>query len=178
MVARQLDDLAQVFDHVQQPAVVRNTLQFVVEGLVGLEKGVDVLRAGRFLEVGVNGFQGAEFGLGGATRRASCALSLEHGHDLEHFIQVALGDLGHITAPARLERYQPLGCQHLERFAQRRAGNAVILGQCLLVHPGARLEFVRKDALTQAFCDFLVQRKRGDAGFGHGESGSPKGRRS
>jgi hypothetical protein len=76
VVARQLDDLAQVGDGLGQPAVVGDVLDFLVEGLVGLEEAVDVVVGGGAFEV-VDAAQMDEVGLAGLAGGVGGALAFE-----------------------------------------------------------------------------------------------------
>lgn len=157
VVARQFDDLAQVGDGLGQPAVAGDVLDFLVEGLVGLEETVDVVGVGGPLEIVVDRAQLVEVGLAGLAGGVGGALAFEQRHDGEDLVQVALGDLGDVAAAPRLERHQTLGGEHLEGLPQRGARDPVVGGQGLLVHPGAGRQFVGKNALAQSLRDFLVQ---------------------
>ena len=168
VVARQLDDLAQIGDRLAQPAVVDDQLHFLVEGLVGLEIAVDVVGGSRPFELVVDESQAGQVAIGGLAGRVGGALAFEQGHDGENFVQVALGNLRYVAAAPRLEGDQAFGGEHLERLPQGGAGDAVVSRQGLLVNPGSGLQFMGKDALTQAFRDFLVKGDRGDAADGHG----------
>jgi len=57
----------------------------------------------------------------------------------------------------RLQIDQPLGRKNLERFAQRRAADAELLGQRRLVQPLARRENVIVDLLAQQIDGLLRQ---------------------
>ena len=164
VVAGELDDLAQVGDRLGEPAVVGDQLDFLVEGLVGLEEAVDVLVGGGALQVVVDAAQAGEVFLGGLVGGVGGALAFQQRQHREDLVQIALRNLRHVAAAAWLERHQTLGGEHLQRFAQWRAGDAVVGRQGLLIDPGARGEFVGKDALAQAFGDFLVEGEGGRCG--------------
>ena len=111
-----------------------------------------------------------EVGLAGLARGVGGTLAFEQGHDGEDFVEVALGDLGDVAAAPGFERDEPLGGEHLEGLPQRGARDSVIGGQGLFVHPGAGGEFVGKNALAQAFRDFLVQGEGGYPASVHGSA--------
>jgi hypothetical protein len=119
------------------------------------------------LEFFVQRFQALEVGRARLLRRLEGAAPLEQGHQREDVVEVALGQFGNVAAAARLQGDQAFGSQHLERLAQGRAADAVLLGQGLLVDPGARLQFVREDALAQALGDFQVEGGLGNAAWAH-----------
>jgi hypothetical protein len=55
--------------------------------------------------------------------------AFERGHDREDFLEVAQAQFGDEAPLVRLQVHQPLGREHLERFAQGRAADAELLGQ-------------------------------------------------
>jgi len=77
------------------------------------------------------------------------------------------------AAALRHQLDQPFGRQHLQRLAQRRAADLPFGGQCLLVDPLARQQFLLEHHHAQARGHAVVQRStaqgRGDGrGKGHG----------
>ena len=77
--------------------------------------------------------------------------------DLRH---VVARHLGHVGAAAHLHRHQAFDGQHLERFAQRRAADAVLGARASARRSSAGLELAREDLLAQAVGHLLVQRAR------------------
>ena len=126
--------------------ICRTTVQTLANEKIAV---IPILRAGL----------GMADGIGSAT-------AFKHGHQREDVVQVLARDFSDIAATAWFQFDQAFGGENLERFAQWRAGDAVLFGELLLVDPGARRQFVRKDPLSQSFGDFLV--KRGRCNSGHG----------
>ncbi|MDT4859974.1 hypothetical protein FQZ97_945080 [compost metagenome] len=89
--------------------------------------------------------------------------------------QVLVGHFGHVGTAAHLHGHQAFGRQHLQRFAQRRATDAVFLGDLELVDPAAGLQLAAEDALAQQLGDFFIQGAGGEGQGGHGASGWENG---
>jgi hypothetical protein len=79
-------------------------------------------------------------------------------HQREDVVEILAGNLGHVAAAARLQFDQAFRGENLERLAQRRARDAVLLGELLLIDPGAGRQFMGEDTLAQSFGHFLVKR--------------------
>ena len=169
--ARELQHLAQVMDHREQPAVAGEFLDAPMERLVRVEEGFNATLAGGILELIVDRPQLRDVGRPGLAQGVRRAAALEQRHQRENVVKILARNLGHVAAAARLQFDETFGGQHLERLAQRRARNPVLLGESLLVDPGAGGEFVGENALAQALGDFLVKRGRCNAGHGDGRSG-------
>ncbi len=155
---RQAQDLAQVADHLGQPAVVGQHDEGFVDRMVGRVVLGDAAGGSMFLEPLVQHLQRGHVGHAGAQRRLVRGAALQqrdHGEDL---VQVPLRHLGHETAPPGLVAQQALGREHLQRLAQGCARDGEPLAQRGFVQKGARRELTRKDLLAQAFCDVVVQR--------------------
>ena len=91
----------------------------------------------------------------GGTRGGRRLEQADHGVDL---VDVLLGELGDEAAAPGHELHQALVVQHLERLAQRRAADAEVARQRLLVDALAGLELAVEDALPDALVDFFKQR--------------------
>ena len=166
MVAVELHNLAQVADELHRPTVAGDAQQRHVEVLVGGEEGVVLAHA--FLEPVVQRAQlrpRLGVGPGGDARGGVAFQQREQVVDLRDVVARHLGDEG---AAPRLHRHQALGGEHLQRLAQRRAADAVLGRQPLLVDPVARLEPAREDLLAQSLGDLLVERSRGQRPEGRG----------
>jgi hypothetical protein len=72
-----------------------------------------------------------------ALARHKGATAFQHGHQRENVVDILARDFGDVAAAARLQINQAFRSQYLERLAQRRTRNAVLLGQFLLVDPVA-----------------------------------------
>jgi hypothetical protein len=83
--------------------------------------------------------------------------AFEHGHDRKDFVDVLLRQFGDVTAASRLEHHQAFGGQHLERLAQRRAADAILQGERLLVDPAPLRQFMCENAAAQALGHLFVQ---------------------
>jgi hypothetical protein len=81
--------------------------------------------------------------------------------------QILLRHLGHIGAAPHLHRDQAFRRQHLQRLAQRRAADAVLLRQLQLVDPAAGFELAVEDALAQQLRHLFVEGARGEGEGGH-----------
>ncbi len=162
MQSGELEYLAQVLNDGKQPAVAGKLLDFLVEFLVGFKKGIDATIAGSCFEPGVNVLQKGNIRSLGIPHCFGSTAPLEHGHQGKDIVQILAGYFGDVATTARPQLDQSLGGEHLESLPQRGARDSVIGGQGLFIHPGAGGEFVGKNALPQAFRDFLVQ---GEGGY-------------
>lgn len=157
IAAGELEHFAQIVDGLLEPAVAGEFMQRLMKGLIDLEKAVGIARGGMAFELFMQRRQPVEVGGRGFVHRLESAASFEQRHERENVVEIALGQFGDIAAAARLERHQPFGGEHLERLAQGRATDAVLLGQRLLVDPRARRQLVREDAQPQTLGDFLIE---------------------
>ncbi len=112
------------------------------------------------LEFIVQPLQLGELRIAGVRRHGGGGIAFEQRHQVEDLGQVAFRHLGDIGAAAQLHRHQSFGGEHLQRFAQRRAADAVGGGQRLFVDPAAGRELVAQDLRSQPFGDLFVQRAR------------------
>ena len=125
--------------------------------LIGLKEKGDLLGRRCTLELVMNGRQLSEIGFRRALHGIERATSFEQSDQRKNIVNILAGNFRHIAAPARLQFHQTFRRQHLERFAQGRAGNTILLGQFLFIHPVARGQFVRKNLLPQTFGNLLVE---------------------
>ena len=137
-----------------------------MESLVGFEEGGNLAIPRCGFQPVVCRAQGLDVAWLGMADGIGSATAFEHGHQREDVVEVLARDFSDIAATAWFQFDQAFGGENLERFAQRGAGDAVLFGELLLVDPGARRQFVRKDPLSQSFGDFLVERGRCNSGHG------------
>ena len=109
------------------------------------------------LQAFVQQLQCSNVGRHGLARGLVRGTALQQRNDREDFVQVALGDLGHKTTPARLMAQQSLSHQHLERLAQGGARDFQPLAQGGFVQKAAGRQGARKNLLPQPGGDFVVQ---------------------
>ena len=159
VVAVQLHHLAQVGHHLVAPAVAGDLQQPHVKALVGGEERIAVGDAlfERLVQLGELG----DLCISGIARDDRGGIALEQCEQVEHLGQIALGHLGDVGAAAQLHRHQALGREHLQRLAQRRAADAELGRQGLLVDPAAGRERMREDALAHPLGHPLVERTLG-----------------
>ena len=163
----QLDDLARIVDQLRQVAVAGNFLQGGVEALVGLEKTVGMVGGRVLLEFLVYCREARKVGAGGTASGDFRDPSFEQGHDGKHFVDVLFRQLGYVTTAAWLEHHEAFGSQYLERFAQRSAADAILLGERLLIYPAARRQLMGVNSRTQTLSHLFVE-GGGDENFGRG----------
>jgi hypothetical protein len=106
-------------------------------------------------------------GVGGALGHHGGGVAFQQRQQVVHLGQVLLGDLGDVGAAAHLHRHQAFGRQHLQRFAQGRAADAVFLRQLDLVDPAARLQFAPENALAQQLRHLFIEGAGGEGDGGH-----------
>ena len=88
----QLQHLAQILNHLQQPAVIGQFLDGTVEFLVGVEEASLLSLLSAFLEQGVNRLEtGDIFWHCAFQRRLESTAAFEHRHQRKDFVEVALG---------------------------------------------------------------------------------------
>ena len=149
--ARELEDLAQVADHLRQPAVVGQHDDGLVDREVGRVVLVDALGAG----VASRACRAAL-----PAPRRSASLALRAASQAQRPSSSAItgkmssrsrcGHLGHEAAAPRLVAQQPFGRQHLERLAQRRARDLQPLAQRRLVDEAARRQRRRRRSRSRS----------------------------
>ena len=155
--AGQPQNLAQIANHLGQPAVVGQGDEGLMDGVVGDVIVGDAPFAGALQQALVQGFERCHIGTAGLLRGLVGGAPFQQGDHGEDFVQVALCHLGHKAAPARFVAQQPLGHQHLQRLAQRCARNLQPLAQRSLVQKAAGRQCAAKNLLAQPRGDFIVQ---------------------
>ena len=166
MQAAQFEHLAQILNDRKQAAVAGQFLNPEMEFLVGFEKSIDAAVAGCCFEAFVDVVQRLDIARRGAAHGITGTAALKQGHQRKDVVEILARNFDHVATAARLEVDQTFGSQHLERFAQRRARDSVLICQFLLVDPVARLQFVGKNSLAQAFRHFLIECGRCNSGHG------------
>jgi len=160
VVSVQLHDLAQVGHHLVAPTVVGNGQQQHVEVFVERKKQVPVIHSRD--QVFLKRLYLRQLILARAAGDNAGRVRLQQRQQVIHITQVFFRHISHISAAAHLHGHQAFGGQHFEGFAQRGAADAQRLGNAQLVDPAARLQFARKNTLSQQFSDFFVQGARGE----------------
>ncbi|EWS64008.1 hypothetical protein Y695_02754 [Hydrogenophaga sp. T4] len=156
--ARELDDLAQIADHLRQPAVVGQQDDGFVDREVGFVVFGDALAFGVALQAVVQLLQRSQVGVGGIARGLESAAPFQQCDDWKNFVQILLGDLAHKATPARFMAQQALGRQHLERLSQRCSRDGQLGAQRGLIDETAGHQCTRKNPVAQLRSHFIVQR--------------------
>jgi hypothetical protein len=109
------------------------------------------------LKLFVQGLQFGQFGVSGFGGNHARRVALQQAQQVVHVGQVVGRHFGHIGATAHLHGDQAFGGQHLQRFAQGGAADAVFLGKTQLVNPAAWLQLALEDALAQQLGHFFIE---------------------
>ena len=99
-----------------------------------------------------------DFGVGDVFAGQAPGEAFQPAHDVEQFVEIALAQLPHAGAAVGQQLDQPFGRQHLQRFAQRRAGDAQHLAKLAFGNAAAVGNVAFDDVVAQPRQDLVVQR--------------------
>ena len=123
MQASELEDLAQVTDHLGQPLVACDGDDGLVDRVVGGVVIGDAALCCAVLQLTMQRFERSNVGITRLLRSFISTAPFKQSDDRKNVIQVLLGDLVDKTTPPGLVPDQAFCCEHFERFTQRCARN-------------------------------------------------------